>query len=79
MPMPLGTPELEGACSCSRETIKRKLEAPGAAAQAAWSERLAHAIENSKSFFAAVEHWSHRFAILLLPVAALLLSGIFAF
>ncbi len=46
----------------------------------AWvKERLRHAIDNPDSFFFAMESWGHRFAILMLPIAALMLSVLFAF
>ena len=48
--------------------------------QTAWfKERLRHAIDNPDSFFFAVESWGHRFAILMLPIAALMLTVLFAF
>jgi Protein of unknown function (DUF3667) len=43
---------------------------------------LAHgqaALKNPEAFVAAMERWSHEFAILLLPIAALALSGLFLF
>ncbi len=45
-----------------------------------WFEhRVTSAVANQEAFFTAVERWSHQFAILMLPIAALLLSGLFAF
>jgi hypothetical protein len=45
----------------------------------AWvRERLQHAMANPQSFFFAVEQWGHRFTILLLPIAALMLTVLFA-
>ena len=37
------------------------------------------AIQDPEAFLTAMEHWSHQFAILLLPIAALLLGPLFAF
>jgi hypothetical protein len=42
------------------------------------AERVEHAVKDPAAFLTAMEHWSHRFAILMLPIAALLLSLIFA-
>ena len=45
-----------------------------------WFERhVTSAVANQEVFFATVERWSHQFAILMLPISALLLTGIFAF
>jgi hypothetical protein len=46
----------------------------------AWAvERVEHAIKDPEAVFTAMEHWSHQFAILMLPIAALMLSLLFAF
>jgi hypothetical protein len=37
------------------------------------------AVKDPEAMFAAMERWSHQFAILLLPIAALLLGPLFAF
>ena len=37
------------------------------------------AVKDPNAFFAAMEHWSHQFAILMLPIAAVVLSVLFAF
>jgi hypothetical protein len=37
------------------------------------------ALKNPEAFFTAMEHWSHQFAVLMLPIAALMLSVLFAF
>jgi len=48
--------------------------------RAAWlSDRVQKAIKNPEPFFVAMEQWGHRFAILMLPIAALMLSVLFAF
>jgi hypothetical protein len=39
--------------------------------------RADYAVAHPEAFFAAIEHWAHWFAILLLPIAGLLLSAIF--
>jgi hypothetical protein len=44
-----------------------------------WSERTKKALENPESYMLAVEQWGHRAAILMLPIAALLLSVLFVF
>lgn len=51
----------------------------GAAGDAWAKARITHAIDDPQAFFAAMAHWSHDFAILMLPIAALLLGGLFAF
>jgi hypothetical protein len=38
-----------------------------------------HALKNPEAFGSAMEHWSHQFAILMLPIGALLLTVLFAF
>jgi hypothetical protein len=46
----------------------------------AWAKsQIKKAVANPEAFFFAVESWGHRFAILMLPVAALMLTGLFAF
>jgi hypothetical protein len=53
---------------------------PKDAKRSAWMRsQLQKAMKNPDSFFVAVESWGHRFAILMLPVAALMLTGLFAF
>ncbi|WP_309604094.1 DUF3667 domain-containing protein [Phenylobacterium sp.] len=48
--------------------------------RSAWvRQRVTKALKNPDSFFVAIEQWGHRFAILLLPIAALMLTGLFAF
>jgi Protein of unknown function (DUF3667) len=42
-------------------------------------ERLSYAAHNKELFFMALETWGHRFAVLMLPIAALILSGLFVF
>jgi hypothetical protein len=42
-------------------------------------ERGEHAIQDPRDLLAAMEHWSHQFAILMLPIAALLLTVLFPF
>jgi hypothetical protein len=37
------------------------------------------ALQNPEAMLAAMEQWGHRFAILMLPIAALMLSVLFAF
>jgi hypothetical protein len=37
------------------------------------------ALKNPQAFIQAMEQWSHEFAILMLPIAALVLSGLFLF
>jgi hypothetical protein len=41
--------------------------------------RLVYALGHQEAFFTTVETWAHKLAIVLLPIAALLLSAIFAF
>jgi hypothetical protein len=42
-------------------------------------ERAETAIKHPEDFLRAMEHWSHQFAILMLPIAALMLSVLFVF
>jgi hypothetical protein len=35
-----------------------------------WSRGAEHALKDPRRSFTAMEHWSHQFAILLLPIAA---------
>lgn len=49
------------------------------ASQGWWQERK-HSIKNDpEAFLRIVEEWGHRFAILMLPISALILSVLFAF
>jgi hypothetical protein len=49
-------------------------------ARSVWlRQRLQRVIKNPESFFFAIEQWGHRFAILMLPIAAFMLTGLFAF
>jgi hypothetical protein len=41
--------------------------------------RADYAVAHPEAFFAAIGHWAHWFAILMLPIAGLLLSAIFVF
>jgi hypothetical protein len=42
-------------------------------------ERVETAVKDPEAFVQAMEHWSHQFAILMLPIAALMLSLLFVF
>ncbi|MET0271802.1 MAG: DUF3667 domain-containing protein [Phenylobacterium sp.] len=42
-------------------------------------ERAEQAVQDPRPLLTAMEHWSHQFAILMLPIAALLLTLLFAF
>lgn len=44
-----------------------------------WVEKGEHAVKNPEALAHAMEQWGHRFAILMLPIAALLLSVLFVF
>lgn len=44
-----------------------------------WTERAKKAVQNPEALTSAMEQWGHRFAILMLPIAALMLSVLFAF
>ncbi|MFC3068317.1 DUF3667 domain-containing protein [Phenylobacterium soli] len=44
-----------------------------------WTAKVKHALEDPEALMTAVEQWGHRFAVLMLPVAALLLTLAFAF
>jgi hypothetical protein len=43
------------------------------------TDHAEHALKDPDAFFTAMEHWAHQFAILMLPIAALMLSLLFAF
>lgn len=44
-----------------------------------WNDRAKHAVEKPEAFLHALEQWGHRFAILMLPIAAAMLSVLFLF
>jgi hypothetical protein len=44
-----------------------------------WSERVKKAMANPENLVLAMEQWGHRFAVLMLPLAAMLLSALFVF
>lgn len=44
-----------------------------------WTGKVKRALEDPEALMTAVEQWGHRFAILMLPIAALLLTIAFAF
>lgn len=44
-----------------------------------WRDRVLFAMQHQDAFYVALETWGHRFAILMLPVAAVLLTLLFAF
>jgi hypothetical protein len=63
-----------------RAAFKEALDALKAKPSARWMvERGEHAVQDPRALLTAMEHWSHQFAILMLPIAALLLSVLFAF
>jgi hypothetical protein len=57
----------------------RKTLSPQTAVGRWMSDHAARAVARPEAFFAALEHWAHWFAILMLPIAGVLLSAIFAF
>jgi hypothetical protein len=44
-----------------------------------WSERIKKAMAEPELLVGAMEQWGHRFAVLMLPIAALMLSALFVF
>lgn len=44
-----------------------------------WDERAKRAVDKPEAFLHALEQWGHRFAILMLPIAAAMLSVLFLF
>jgi len=42
-------------------------------------ERVEHSVKNPEAFKLAMEEWGHRFAILMLPISAAMLTAIFVF
>jgi hypothetical protein len=62
-----------------RAAFGEAIEALRAKPSARWLvEGGEHAMKDPEAFFTAMEHWSHQFAILMLPIAALMLSLLFA-
>jgi hypothetical protein len=49
------------------------------ATNAFWTARVKRVLTNPEGFMLALEQWGHRFAILSLPIAALMLTALFAF
>jgi len=63
-----------------RAAFGEAIEALKAKPSARWLiEAGEHAVKDPEALFRAMEHWSHQFAILLLPIAALLLGPLFIF
>ena len=60
--------------------FKQAADAMRATSNGKWLiERVETAVKDPEAFFQAMEHWSHQFAILMLPIAALMLSLLFVF
>lgn len=87
---PLDSPELQKELSPSDRTdlkqasqaLREKLSKPkaGASPTEAWlRSQIAKALGNQEGFKAALAEWAQRFAILMLPIAALMLGVLFLF
>ncbi|WP_372782745.1 DUF3667 domain-containing protein [Phenylobacterium sp.] len=77
------TPKDKADLNQGLKTMREKL-AQGAgkseSPSSAWlRQRLVHAMDNKDAFKAAIQEWAQRFAILMLPIAALMLSVLFVF
>lgn len=71
------TPDAKAQLDQAFDALK---EAPGAKktpTEAWWRDRIVKTIEQPERFVMALEQWGHRFAVLMLPLAALLLSVLF--
>ena len=77
------TPKDRADLNQGLKTMRDKLAQPGSKAESAstaWvRERLVHAMDNKEAFKASITEWAQRFAILMLPIAALMLSVLFVF
>ena len=61
-----------------RTDFKKALDAMWSTPQGKWlAERRAVAVKNPEALTRSMEGWAHQFAILMLPIAALLLSALF--
>src|SRR6185312_2622030 len=87
---PLDSPELQKELSPSdrgdlkqaSQALKEKLAKPkpGASPTEAWlRSQLSKALGNQEGFKAVLAEWAQRFAILMLPIAALMLGVLFLF
>ena len=56
-----------------------KAQKKGYATNPYLAERVEHSVKNPEAFKLAMEEWGHRFAILMLPISAALLTVIFVF
>ena len=63
-----------------RAEFKKAFDAARAKPDMGWLiERGETAVKDPQALLTAMEHWSHQFAILMLPIAALMLSLLFVF
>ena len=63
-----------------RAEFKKAFDAARAKSGMGWLiERGETAVKDPQALLTAMEHWSHQFAILMLPIAALMLSLLFVF
>jgi hypothetical protein len=63
-----------------RAAFKEAFDALRQKSSARWMvEGGEHAIKDPEALLTAMEHWSHQFAVLMLPIAALLLTLLFPF
>ena len=64
----------------ARRSIDGKASSGVGKATASWFvERVIKAADNPEQFAMVMETWAHRLAVLMLPIGALLLAGLFAF
>ena len=80
----LNDPEVQSKLSAKQRTDIAAMTATlksrtGSRQSVWWRDRVLFAMEHEDAFYVALETWGHRFAILMLPVAAVLLTLLFAF
>lgn len=77
----LAAPNSPEAAKVLSPEMRKNLDVElGDAKASAWlKERLTYSLDHQDAFFAAVVDWGQRFAVLMLPIAALMLSVLFLF
>lgn len=75
------SPQDRASLDKATQAFRNKIARPRTeSAGSVWlRQRLVHAMDNREAFKVAIEAWSHRLAILMLPIAALMLSVLFLF
>jgi hypothetical protein len=71
--------DLNQAMASMRDKLA-KAGSKSESARSAWlRQRVVYAMDHKEAFKAAVQEWAQRFAVLMLPIAALMLSVLFVF